>query len=173
MELQPLPSAAEFAVSRRVDSPAATIGLGWRAGRDLLAGGEVVLLWGPLGAGKTLLVQAICRGLDITEDVTSPSFTLARRYAGRLVVHHLDFYRVPPNADLADIGVDAILTEVEQEGAVLLVEWPLPVLSLVPRRLELLALPGAGTDERTWHLRGVPALPPAWRSWLLETTEDT
>jgi tRNA threonylcarbamoyladenosine biosynthesis protein TsaE len=171
VELQPLPAANGFPLRRGVRSAAEAADLAWRAGRELLAGGEILLLWGPLGAGKTHFVQALCRGLGIEDEVTSPSFTLAGRYAGRLVLHHLDFYRVPHAADLADIGVEAILDEVEAEAAVLVAEWPWPLLPLVPRRLELLILPGAGLQEREWHLRGAPPPPDAWRAWLLGAPE--
>lgn len=162
MPAQPIPPADLFPWRRRADSPAATAALA-AAAADLLRGGEVLLLWGPLGAGKTLFVQALCRALGVRDEVTSPTFTLAARYEGRLAVHHLDFYRLERTAQLADVGVEAALEEVEAGGAVLAAEWPAPLLPLVPRRLELLALPGAADSERLWHLRGEPEPPAAWR----------
>lgn len=166
---QPLPDATGFPCRRLTRSPAETAALGERAAA-LLRGGETLLLWGPLGAGKTLFAQGLCRGLGIADDVLSPTFTLAARYAGRLVLHHLDFYRLEPGADLADVGVEGILEEVEAGGAVLVAEWPQPLLPLVDARLELLALPGAGASERWWHLRGAPVAPPAWRELFPERT---
>ncbi len=162
-----LPELAAFPARRAVDSPGQTLRLARRAA-DLLAGGEVLLLWGPLGAGKTLFIQGLCQGLGIPEEVTSPTFTLAARYEGRLVLHHLDFYRLRTAAELTDVGVEAVLDEVEGGGAVAAVEWPRLLLPLVPRRLELLMLPGDGAEQRLWGLRGAPALPPAWRRWLEE-----
>ncbi|MHB8078969.1 MAG: tRNA (adenosine(37)-N6)-threonylcarbamoyltransferase complex ATPase subunit type 1 TsaE [Candidatus Krumholzibacteriia bacterium] len=162
---QPIPDPAGFTALGATASPARTAEFGGRAA-GLLRGGDALLLWGPLGAGKTLFTQGLCRGLGVTDEVVSPTYNLACRYAGRLTVHHLDFYRVGPDADLADIGVDGILEELDAGNAVLVAEWPLPLLPLVPRRLELLVLPGAGPDDRRWFARGAPRLPDAWRTLL-------
>jgi len=156
-----LPDARDFGPGFPTTSPAETLALGRRAA-ERLAGGEVLLLWGPLGAGKTLFAQGLCGGLGVAEDVVSPTFTLANRYTGRLVVHHLDFYRLDATDDLHDIGLDAVMDEVEDGGAVLLAEWPGPLLPWLAARLEFLVLPGDAPDARVWRLRGVPDLPSAW-----------
>ena len=156
-----LPDPADFPLAGRAATPKATAALGACAAR-LLRGGETILLWGPLGAGKTLFVQGLCDGLDVGDEVVSPTFTLANRYVGRLVVHHLDCYRLEADDDLHDVGLEGILEEVEDGGAVLLVEWPGPVLGWTPRRLELLVTPDPDERARTWRLRGVPDLPDAW-----------
>ncbi len=156
-----IPDPAGFGVRLRTTSPDDTRALAARAA-DLLRGGETLLLHGPLGAGKTCFVQGLCTALGVVDEVTSPTFTLANRYEGRLVVHHLDFYRIGPEADLADIGVDALLDEIDAGEAVLVAEWPQRLAPLVKRRLELLVLPGATPEERIWHLRGVPELPAPW-----------
>ena len=160
-----LPDERDFGPGLVSGSPADTLALGLRAA-DLLVGGEVLLLWGPLGAGKTLFARGLCRGLGVDEDVTSPTFTIANRYAGRLVVHHLDFYRLGARDDLHDVGLDAVMDEVEDGRAVLLAEWPAPLLPWLSARLEFLVVPGAGTDDRVWRLRGVPELPRHWRGFL-------
>lgn len=167
MREQPIPPPDAFACRLVSLAPAATFALGERAA-SLLHGGESLLLWGLLGAGKTLFVQGLCRGLGVADEVVSPTFNLACRYAGRLVVHHLDFYRLDQGADLADVGVDGVLEEVDAGGAVLVAEWPLPVVPLVPRRVELLATPGPGAQERIWHARGYPSLPAPWRALFAE-----
>lgn len=85
----------------------------------LLRPGDVVLLIGELGAGKTCFAQGVARGLGIVEQVTSPTFTLMREYRGRIPLYHLDAYRLDGAADLFAIGIEEYL---EGDG-VLLVEW--------------------------------------------------
>ena len=87
-----------------------------------LEGGEILLLSGPLGAGKTLFVKGICAALGIDEeDVTSPSFTLVNPYAGRLQLYHIDLYRLDEGASAAHaVDLDDLLSE---EQAVIVIEW--------------------------------------------------
>jgi len=165
----PLPSPDAFSCRGRTCGPDATTALGARAAA-LLKGGETILLWGPLGAGKTLFVQGLCRALGVGgAEVGSPTFTLVNTYEGPLTVHHLDLYRLDAASDLHDLGLDAILDEVEAGAAVLLCEWPDPLLDWVGERLELLILPDDAPDVRRWHLRGTPAVPAAWSALLEET----
>jgi len=82
--------------------------------------GELVLLKGPLGAGKTTLVREIAVALGVTDPVRSPSFTLANVYSGPLVVHHLDLYRLEEIADEDTLALE----EYRSPDAVTLVEWP-------------------------------------------------
>jgi len=170
----PLPDPAGFFLRRTVDGPAATEDLGRRAA-GLLRGGEVILLWGDLGAGKTCFTRGLCRGLGTDLEAVSPTFTLVNTYVGRLRVLHLDFYRIEPDADLEDVGVSGVLEEVWDGGAVVVAEWPerlLEVLGDTPR-LELLALQGKNPDIRTWHLRGEPDVPGPWRDlWEAAAGED-
>jgi tRNA threonylcarbamoyladenosine biosynthesis protein TsaE len=98
-------------------SPAQTRRLGERLAR-LLRPGDVVLLQGELGAGKTCLAQGIGRGLRVAEPVKSSSFVLVNEYNGRLKVHHADLFRLEAG-EVADLA----LAENAADG-LLLVEWP-------------------------------------------------
>lgn len=81
----------------------------------------LVAIAGDLGAGKTTLVQAICRGCGVREEVTSPTFALVHEYqASGFTVYHLDLYRLQGPAELTNIGWDDIVSA----HAVVLVEWP-------------------------------------------------
>jgi tRNA threonylcarbamoyladenosine biosynthesis protein TsaE len=91
-----------------------------------LRGGDVILLWGDLGAGKTTLAQGIARGLGVAGPVQSPTFTLIAEYPapmlgpeGQLV--HVDLYRLDGTADLATIGLDEYF---DRPASVTVIEWP-------------------------------------------------
>src|SRR5690348_15102532 len=103
-------------------SPEETFNYGRQLGARL-AGGEILLLSGPLGAGKTMLVKGICAALGIAEDdVTSPSFTLVNPYDGRLRLYHIDLYRLDGGASAAHaVDLDDLLVD---EQAVIVIEWP-------------------------------------------------
>jgi tRNA threonylcarbamoyladenosine biosynthesis protein TsaE len=82
----------------------------------------LVALSGDLGSGKTTLVQAICRGYGVTEDVTSPTYALVHQYEAPLSpVYHLDLYRLEGESALTNIGWDEIVAD---SHALVLVEWP-------------------------------------------------
>jgi tRNA threonylcarbamoyladenosine biosynthesis protein TsaE len=99
------------------------------AGADLaaqLGGGDIVLLWGDLGAGKTTFTQGIARGLGVRQAVQSPTFTLIAEYdaprlgrSGQLV--HIDLYRLEGEAQLDSIGLDEYL---DRDDCVVVIEWP-------------------------------------------------
>lgn len=81
--------------------------------------GDVILIIGELGTGKTCFARGLARGLDVEEKILSPTFTLLREYRGRLPLYHLDAYRLEGPWDLFDLGVEEYM---EGDG-VLLVEW--------------------------------------------------
>ena len=93
-----------------------------RAGRDFAAEvspGDVVLLSGGLGAGKTAFVRGLVHGLGgDQEQVSSPTFTIIQEYDARVRVHHVDLYRLTP-VEVDDLGLDELIS-----GAVLAIEWP-------------------------------------------------
>jgi tRNA threonylcarbamoyladenosine biosynthesis protein TsaE len=99
-------------------SPEETQGLGARIG-ELAAPGDVYLLSGPLGAGKTCLTQGIARGLGIVEPVVSPSFVLVRELLGRLPLYHIDLYRLDDIAEIIELGLDEYL----YGNGVCVIEW--------------------------------------------------
>lgn len=98
-----------------------TFDLGVEVGKRL-KGGEILLLSGSLGAGKTVLVKGIAHALDVDEDdVSSPSFTLVNPYKGRLLLYHIDLYRLDEGASAAHaVDLDELLCD---ENAVIVIEW--------------------------------------------------
>jgi tRNA threonylcarbamoyladenosine biosynthesis protein TsaE len=99
-------------------SPDATRALGERLGRALAAG-DVILLSGELGAGKTLFVQGLARGLGFEGPVSSKSFVIMGEYAGRVKLYHADLYRLDDPAQVQDLALDELTSD-----GVLAVEWP-------------------------------------------------
>jgi len=102
-------------------SPQQTFELGHEIG-SRLQGGEILLMSGPLGAGKTILVKGICAALGIDEeDVTSPSFTLVNPYDGRLRLYHVDLYRLDEGASAAyAVDLDDLLSD---DDSIIVIEW--------------------------------------------------
>jgi tRNA threonylcarbamoyladenosine biosynthesis protein TsaE len=123
---------------------------------ELARPGDLILLAGELGAGKTAFAQGFGRGLGVEEAMTSPTFTLARQYEGRLLLHHLDVYRLEQLEEVFDIGLPELL----DEGAVTLIEWGDAILPALPADfLEVRFTFGDGDDDRTIEVRPVG---PSW-----------
>ena len=95
-----------------------TIEYGSEFGKSL-KGGEVVILTGCLGCGKTVFTKGIARALDITENVTSPSFSIMNVYRGSLDLYHFDFYRIENRSEMDDLLEDYLYTE----QGVTVIEW--------------------------------------------------
>ena len=104
-----------------------TLALGKRLG-EAAEPGDVYLLDGDLGVGKTVLAKGIALGLGITEPVTSPTFTIVHEYEGRLPLYHFDVYRIGDPEEMYDIGFEEYL---DGKG-VCLIEWPTLVEELLP-----------------------------------------
>jgi tRNA threonylcarbamoyladenosine biosynthesis protein TsaE len=103
------------------NNPNETFALGKQMGGQL-TGGEILLLDGALGSGKTVFVKGLAAALDIdSEEVTSPSFTLVNPYVGRLPLFHIDLYRLEEGAAAANaVDLEELLTD---ERAVIVIEW--------------------------------------------------
>jgi len=133
------------------DSPAETRRLGERMARRLRAG-DVILLQGELGAGKTCLAQGIGRGLGVAVTIKSSAFVLLNEYEGRLKMYLADLYRLEDPAEVVDLALE----EVAADG-VLVVEWPDRAWEEMPREHLLVRLEWAGERARGIRLeaRGV------------------
>lgn len=128
--------------------PGATSALGVALAGAARAG-DVLCLWGDLGAGKTYLAKAIGAGLGVTDTITSPSFILMAEYSGRLPLFHIDLYRLVDAADALAGG----LIDDRQAAGVTLVEWPDRLGPALPaRRLDVI-IEGAGDEPRSITLR--------------------
>lgn len=112
--------------------------------------GDVVLLAGDLGAGKTTLTQGLARALDVQGHVTSPTFVLMHNYDGRLPLVHVDAYRLDHLQEVIDLG----LAEMLDDGAVAVIEWGDVIAPVLPADfLEVRLEYGEGDDERRVRLR--------------------
>jgi len=124
-------------------SPIATHEVG-AALASVLEAGDLVVLAGDLGSGKTTFAQGVARGLGVEEPVTSPTFTIVQEYAGRLPVAHVDVYRLDRFQELYDLGFEEIF-----DGRVTLVEWGNVVEPALPGdRVVVDLAPGADDSER-------------------------
>ena len=135
--------------------------------------GDLILLAGDLGTGKTAFVQGFARSLGVTEQVTSPAFVLVRSYDGRLPLVHLDVYRLDHLQELVDLGIAEML----DSDVVTLIEWGDVVAPALPADfLEVRLEAGDTEDDRVLSLRAVGPMWPARLSalrraiarWLVE-----
>jgi tRNA threonylcarbamoyladenosine biosynthesis protein TsaE len=132
--------------------------------------GDLILLAGDMGAGKTTFTQGFGKALGVDEQVTSPTFTLVRTYPARIPVLHVDAYRLDNLQEVIDLGLHELL----DEGCVALIEWGDIVAPLLPTDfLEIRLEFGEGDDDRRLRLRAVgqpwgvrvPALRTALDRW--------
>ncbi len=119
-----------------------------RMGENLaqaLRPGDVILLRGTLGAGKSELTRGIARGLGVTETVTSPSFTILNVYeSGRIPLYHFDWYRLESAEELYELGMDEYLTG----DGVAVVEWPEQCEEAVPETALEIRIRPTGEETR-------------------------
>ena len=146
----------------------------------LLRPNDVILLSGDLGAGKTAFVQGLASALGIRERVTSPTFTLAASYEGRLRLHHLDVYRLDNLAEVLDLDLPELL----EDEAVICIEWGEVVVPELPRdflRIRIhLGHPEDFEDARVLEIEATgpswmsrqQQLSDVWANWIISETED-
>ena len=135
-----------------------TLDLGRNVGRSL-KGGELVLLEGDLGFGKTVFARGIATGLGIPPDeVSSPSFTLVHEYrGGRVPLFHVDLYRLTqPEEDVGALGIEEILTA----GGIVLVEWGERLPPFLKRGATTIRLHDVGEGSRRIEIVAEPRLVP-------------
>lgn len=125
-----------------------TVALGRELARQLQPG-DIIALYGDLGAGKTHLVKGICEGLGIVPGtVTSPTFTLVNEYAGSLPVYHFDVYRIERIEELFELGYEDYFFS----DGVSIIEWPEKIESLIPQYALRIRLTHKGENERSIEL---------------------
>jgi tRNA threonylcarbamoyladenosine biosynthesis protein TsaE len=135
----------------------------------VLRPGDLIVLSGPLGAGKTVLAQGIAAGLGVRETVTSPTFVLARVYTdGRIPLVHVDAYRLGGAAEIDDLDLDA-----DADRSVTVVEWGAGLVEgLAQDHLEIVvARPTAGEAGEVRTVRLVPS-GPGWAARLRDLPAD-
>jgi len=158
-------------VQRRIDfaassaSPEDTAAIA-TAVAEVTVGGDVIVLGGDLGAGKTAFTKAFGAALGVTDIITSPTFTLAQRYdTGRLVVHHLDVYRI----DQVEEVIDLALPELFESGGVVVIEWGDTIEpALPPKYLHVQIGFGEGPDDREFSFTGLGT---PWQARLAQLTQ--
>jgi tRNA threonylcarbamoyladenosine biosynthesis protein TsaE len=140
---------------------------------ELARPGDLILLVGELGVGKTAFAQGFGAALGVVEPITSPTFILARQYRGRLELNHLDAYRLEQAEQVLDLGLPELL----DSASVTLVEWGDAILPALPADyLEARLAYGAEDDDRRVVLRAVGtrwssrtrALSAALSPWLVD-----
>jgi tRNA threonylcarbamoyladenosine biosynthesis protein TsaE len=144
------------ALRTETHSTDATLALAASIG-ELFRLGDVVVLAGDLGSGKTTFAKGVGRALAVGEPVVSPTFTIVRQYEGRVRLVHVDVYRLDHVQELHDLGLEELI----DDDAVTLVEWGDVIGAyLPPERLEVRLEAGAGDDDR------VVTVVPRGPSWL-------
>ena len=132
--------------------PEETQEIGVRIG-ELAQAGDVFLLVGELGVGKTCLTQGIAWGLDIKDYALSPSFVIVRELAGRLRLYHMDLFRLERLAEIDDLGLDDYL----YGGGVCVVEWAEKGLALLPAERLWIEIKFLDDTRRSLHFKSAGA----------------
>jgi tRNA threonylcarbamoyladenosine biosynthesis protein TsaE len=129
-------------------SPEQTKEFGRALAKELKAG-SVVALTGPLGSGKTVLIQGICSGLGVTEFVTSPSFVIINEYPGKFKVYHFDLYRLENLEEFIKLGYE----EYFYGNGITLIEWAEKITNFLPQERIQIDLEILSENERRISVR--------------------
>jgi len=134
------------------NSPDETIKLGKKIAVSLCAG-SVVALKGTLGSGKTNLTKGIALGLNITETITSPTYTIINEYhrSGSPVFYHIDIYRLNNDKDFAEIGG----LEIINSDGISVIEWSERIQKLLPPQTITITLEITGDSSRLIRITGL------------------
>lgn len=130
--------------------PEETVAIGERIGRRL-SPGSVVLLIGPLGSGKTTLAKGIARGVGVTEEIISPTYTIVSEYRGALPLHHVDLYRIEGRDQAESLALDDFLWA----DGVSLIEWGEKLDIDFPRPPVRITITMGDEAERTIEVEGI------------------
>lgn len=133
-------------------TPEATRALGARLARRAQPG-DVLVVSGELGAGKTCFVQGVAAGLGVAGPVTSPTFVLVAEHAGRLPLYHVDLYRTESLEEIRALGLDELMSG----SGLTVIEWGERAEPLLPPHAVRVTIRGAGDEPREVEVEGLPA----------------
>ena len=111
---------------------------------ELLKGGELILMNGGLGAGKTCLTQGIAWGLGVKEHARSPTFVLVAEYQGRVTLYHVDLYRIDDLQEMEDLGLEEIVSN----NGVCVIEWAEKAELILPSKGLEISIEVTGPEDR-------------------------
>lgn len=120
-----------------------TTALGYKIGKKLKKG-DIIAMQGTLAAGKTTITKGIAQALDISEEITSPTFCLISEYYGKMPLYHMDVYRLDGTEDFINLGVDDML----YGDGVCIIEWSEKIMEELPKNTIILRILPQEDDSR-------------------------
>ena len=112
-----------------------TTALGYKIGKKLKKG-DIIAMQGTLAAGKTTITKGIAQALEISEEITSPTFCLISEYSGKMPLYHMDVYRLDGTEDFINLGVDDML----YGDGVCIIEWSEKIMDELPKNTIILRI---------------------------------
>lgn len=120
-----------------------TIALGYKIGKKLKKG-DIIAMQGTLAAGKTTITKGIAQALEISEEITSPTFCLISEYSGKMPLYHMDVYRLDGTEDFINLGVDDML----YGDGVCIIEWSEKIMEELPKNTIILRISTENDNSR-------------------------